>query len=215
MKDIIQSIRQKEDLEAIIASVLAEPDLLDDLVDTILHDTTSLKYGCEKVVRGVSETRPELVYPYFDHFVGLLDADNSFLRWGAIMIVADLSAADSRNKFEAIFERYFAFITGPDMVAAANVIGNSWKIALAKPRLVPGIVDKILAVQRAKYVHKGKQSSECRNVVIGAAIDSFARFYETIENKEPVMAFVKRQQKNPRPQVVRRAQKFLKRYTVK
>lgn len=214
MTDIIQRLKQKENLDRITASVLAEPRLLDDLVETMLRDKSSLKYRCEKVVRAISETNPELAYPHFDRLVGLLDAENSFLKWGTIMTVANLTAVDSERKFEKVFDTYYAFVTGTDMVAAAGVIGSSWKVARAKPRLIPRIVEKMLAVQKARYKHKGKPSPECRNVAIGAAIDSFARFYEVIENKEPVIAFVKKQRKNSRPQVVAKAGKFLKQFTI-
>jgi hypothetical protein len=214
MTDIIQRLKRKENLDEVIESVLAEPKLLDDLVETMLRDKSSLKYRCEKVVRAISETNPELAYPYFDRLVGLLDVDNNFLKWGAILTLANLAAVDTRRKFDAIFDTYYAFTTGADMVAAANVIGNSWKIALAKPRLVPRIVDHMLAVQKARYTHKGKPSPECRNVAIGAAIDSFARFYEAIEDKKQVIAFVKKQRKNSRPQVAAKAGKFLKRFAI-
>jgi hypothetical protein len=215
MKSVIQRIRQKDDSQKIIKSLLVTPTVLDELFDTILHDETSLKYGCEKIVRAISETKPELIYPYFDHFVALLDYNNNFLKWGTIITIANLCVADKENKFEAIFNKYYGFINGKDMVAAANVIGNSWKIALAKSQLIPFITEKILAVQKARYEHKGKLSSECRNVVIGVAIDSFAKFYDKIEEKETVINFVKKQQKNSRPQVVKKAQSFLKKLAVK
>jgi hypothetical protein len=214
VKNVIQRVKQKEDPQKIIKSILAEPALLDELVDTILHDQSSLKYRCEKIVRIISETRPELTYPYFDRFVGLLDCPNSFLRWGSIIIIANLSPADSQNKFDAIFDRYYALIKGKDMVAATNVLGNSWKIALAKPRLASLIAEKMLTVQKANYEHKGKYSPECRNVAIGNAIDSFAKFYDKIENKKPIVNFVKRQQKNSRLQVVKKARKFLKQFEI-
>lgn len=212
MTDIIQRLRQTKNLDRIIASVLAEPKLLDDLIETMLHDTSSLKYRCEKVVRAVSVSNPNLVYPSFDRLIDLLDSDNSFLKWGTIGTIANLTAVDSRGKFDALFDRYYAFVAGPDMVAAAGVIGNSWIIALAKPRLASRIVERMLAVQKARYLHKGKPSPECRNVVIGAAIDSFAEFYGSIEHKQPVIAFVRKQRKNSRPQVAAKAGKFLKRF---
>ncbi|NMC43428.1 MAG: hypothetical protein GYA46_05870 [candidate division Zixibacteria bacterium] len=214
MTDIIQCVRRTKDLDTITALVLAEPRLLDDLIETMLHDTSSLKYRCEKVVRAISESNPEQAYPHFDRLIGLLDADNNFLKWGTIGTIANLAAVDSRGKFDALFDRYYAFVAGPDMVAAAGVIGNSWKIALAKPRLASRIVERMLAIQKARYLHKGKLSPECRDVVIGAAIDSFAEFYGSIEHRQPVIAFVKKQRKNSRPQVAAKARKFLKRFAV-
>ena len=151
-----------------------------------------------------------MIYPYFDVFADLLDSDNSFLKWGAIMTVANLTAVDAENKFEAIFQKYYAPIPGPAMVTAANVIGSSAKIALAKPELTERIAREIPKVDKAKYQRKGFPSPECRNVAIGQAIDSFERFFEQIDDKAKIVAFVKRQLRNTRKQVVKKAERFLR-----
>jgi hypothetical protein len=165
------------------------------------------------VLRLVSERRPELIYPYFGVFVGLLDSDNSFLKWGAIMTVANLAAVDAEKKFEAIFQKYYAPIPGPAMITAANIIGGSDKIARAKPELTERITREILKVEKGKYKNKGALSPECRNVAIGHAIDTFDKLFEQIDDKAKVIAFVKRQLKNTRKPVVKKAERFLKRIT--
>ena len=215
MKSLIQRIKQKEDIEKISKLIVAKPELLSELVETMANDKTSLKFGCEKVIRTVSEKRPELVYLYFDSFVRLLDSENRFLKWGATLTIANLAAVDSQNKFEEIFDKYYALVAGKEMVAGANVVGSSWKIALAKFKLVPIITERIMGVQNARYEHKSRSSPECKNVVLGQAIDSLAKFYDMIENKEPVLAFVKKQLNNTRPQVVKKAEKFLKQIAAK
>lgn len=98
------------------------------------------------------------------------------------------------------------------MITAANIIGSSWKIVMAKPYLTEKIIREILNVQNAKYLHKGKLSSECKNIVSGQAIDSFAMFFNKIENKKPVIKFVKAQLNNSRPAVAKRAKMFLKKF---
>jgi hypothetical protein len=164
------------------------------------------------VLRLVSERRPELIYPYFDIFVGLLDCDNNFLKWGAIMTVANLTAVDTENKFETVFRKYYAPIKGPAMVTAANIIGSSARIAPAKPELTQRITREILKVEKANYVNKGAPSPECRNVAIGQAIDSFDQFFDQIDDKTKVIAFVKRQSKNTRKPVVKKAERFLRKH---
>jgi hypothetical protein len=126
------------------------------------------------------------------------------------MTVANLTAVDAENRFEAIFQKYYAPIPGPAMVTAANVIGSSAKIALAKPELTQRIAREILKVDKAKYQMKGVPSPECRNVAIGQAIDSFERFFEQIDDKAKIVAFVKRQLRNTRKQVVKKAERFLR-----
>jgi hypothetical protein len=205
-----QLSRKGVNIAAIVDQVIAKPDEIVELVEALKVEQRAVKFSCEKVLRQVSERRPELIYPYFDVFARLLDSDNSFLKWGAIMTVANLTAVDAENRFEAIFQKYYAPIPGPAMVTAANVIGSSAKIALAKPELTQRIAREILKVDKAKYQRKGVPSPECRNVAIGQAIDSFERFFEQIDDKAKIVAFVKRQLRNTRKQVVKKAERFLR-----
>jgi len=98
------------------------------------------------------------------------------------------------------------------VVTAANIVGNSWKIAQAKPKLIDRIVDKILKIEKVKYEYKGELSPECSNVICGHAIDSFDKFFEKVKNKKKIMAFVKRQLNSTRPSVKKRAEKFMKKW---
>ena len=142
----------------------------------------------------------------------MLDSENSFLKWGAIVTLSNLAAVDSADKFAQIFDKYYSLVCGPNMVSAANVVGNSWKIARAKPDLSDAIVDEVLKLQTAEFLHKGGLSPECRSVVAGHAIDSFARFFDLITDKKKVIAFVRRQLESPRSSVRKKAAKFLRRF---
>jgi hypothetical protein len=202
------------DIDALVDRVIENPDEIVGLVEALKVEKRAIKFSYEKVLRLVSERRPELVYPYFNFFVGLLDSDNSFLKWGAIMTVANLAAVDAENRFETIFTKYYAPIPGPVMITAANIIGSSAKIALAKPELTGRIVREILKVEKGKYESKGAPSPECRNVAIGHAIDSFEQFFEQIDDEAAVVAFVKRQLKNNRKAVVKKAERVLRKHQV-
>jgi hypothetical protein len=200
------------DIAGIVDRVIDKPDEITKLIEALKVETRAVKFSYEKVLRLVSERRPELIYPYFDFFVRLLDSDNSFLKWGAIMTVANLTAVDVDNKFEAIFRKYYAPIQSPAMVTAANIIGSSAGIARAKPELTGRITREILKVEKAKYINKGALSPECRNVAIGQAIDSFDTFFNQIDDKAKVIAFVKRQLKNTRKPVAKKAERFLRKH---
>ena len=212
-ESILQQLNKKgADVAAIVEKVIKRPEEIAALIEALKVEKRSVKFAYEKVLRLVSERRPELIYPYFDVFAGLLDSDNSFLKWGAIMTLANLTTVDSKNKFEAIFKKYYAPIQGPVMVTASNIIGSSAKIALAKPELIEPITREILKVQKAKYERKGKPSPECRNVAIGQAIDTFEQFFEQIDDKAAVTRFVKKQLKNTRKQVVKKAERFIRKH---
>jgi hypothetical protein len=211
--DIIERIAVKgADISALADQLIADDKQIPKLVEALPVEKSSKKYAYEKALRFVSERRPELVYSYFDIFCRMLDHENNFLKWGAIIIVANLTVVDVEKKFEAIFKKYYAPINGPTMVTAANIIGSSVLIARAKPALIDDIVFELLRVEKARFLLKGDPSPECRNVAIGHAIDSLDLLYNRIGNKAKIDGFVKRQLDNTRKQVVRKAEQFLRRH---
>ena len=211
--NILEQLGQKgADIPAIVDRVIKRPKEIAELIEALKVEKRAVKFSYEKMLRLVSERRPELVYPYFEVFVDLLDSDNSFLKWGVILTIGNLAAVDTDKKFEAIFKKYYSPVSGPTMVTAANIIGSSAKIALAKPELTGRITREILKVEKAKYQRHNEPSPECRNVAIGQAIDSFEKFFEQIDDKKAVIAFVKRQLKNTRKQVAKKAERFIRKH---
>ncbi len=83
------------DTKKVASWVIDNPDSVDALAEGLRKPRGSTKFRCEKVLRLISAERPDLVCPLFDAFAVLLDSDNSFLRWGAILTVANLCAADA------------------------------------------------------------------------------------------------------------------------
>ena len=211
--NILEQLGKKgADIPAFVERVIKKPKEIAELVEALKVEKRAVKYNYEKVLRLASERRPELIYPYFEVFVDLLDSDNNFLKWGAIITIGNLAAVDDRKKIEAIFKKFYSPISGPTMVTAANIIGSSVRIALSKPELTERITREILKVEKAKYQRHGEPSPECRNVAIGQAIDSFEEFFEQIDDKKAVIAFVKRQLKNTRKQVAKKAKRFIRKH---
>ncbi len=83
------------------------------------------------------------------------------------------------------------------------MIAGAAAIAQAKPHLADLIAREILKVKRAHYA-----TPECRHVAAGHAIHALDRFFESIRDKEPVLAFVETQLRNPRPATRKKAQQF-------
>lgn len=202
---LFKQIAQKEsDEEKIAARIIKRPELLSEIIEGLDSDKARIKYGCLKILRIISEKEPKVLYPRFDFFTGLLESDNTFFKWGAIYIISNLSSIDLQNKFEKIFDKYFAPVPGPYMISAANVIRGGAKIALAKPKLTERITREILKVEKGKY-----QTIECHNVVLGHAIKSFDQFFDQIKDKEQVMKLAKKQLNNTRNATRKAAEKFL------
>lgn len=189
------------------ASVGCNPARIQSVLEGLDAEDARTRYGCAKVLRIIGERQPAVLYPHFDFFVGLLGGDNKILQWNSAWILADLAPVDSQRKFDQIFDRYFAPISGPVMITAANLIGAAARIAEARPELAGRIAAELRRVEKAEY-----QTPECRNIAIGHAIQSFDRFFHLIKEKEPVIRLIKRQLENSRPATRKKAERFLRKH---
>lgn len=209
---LTEKLQNKPELEAFIREVLEQPELIPELFAFIKADRGSTKFFCGKIIRIVSERRPDLLYPYFDEVAALADSPNSFIKWGAIATLANLAAVDAENKFASIYGKYFGLIESEAMVTAANVVGNAWKIILNKPEHEQDITKRLLRIPKNPYLYKGEPSPECRNILCGHALDCFSKYFELAHDKNGILAFAFEQTHNPRKQVAKKAAAFLKKH---
>jgi hypothetical protein len=186
-----------------------------NLLPTVLNGVSSskaaIRYGCAKVLMDLSEEHPEKLYPYMDSFVNLLDSKYRILTWNAMAIIANLAKVDEDNKFDAIFGKYYSFLNDAYMVTVANVVGNSAKIALAKPHLAQKIAKELLKVENISTTPH--LTDECKRVIAEQAIKSFALFFSEIEQKETVISFVARHRNSPRKTLRKTAEEFLTKFS--
>ena len=180
----------------------------------VLKGTSSTKAGiryvCGKVLMDYSEEHPEKLYPHFEAFVKLLDSKYRILTWNAMAVIANLAKVDEGQAFDAIFDKYYSFLNDEYMVTVANVVGNSAKIALAKPYLVQRITAELLKVEGISVTPH--LTEECKRVIAEQAIKALDVFFDKIEAKARVISFVKRQLKSPRASLRREAECFLKKW---
>ncbi|CAB5099307.1 hypothetical protein D3OALGB2SA_1722 [Olavius algarvensis associated proteobacterium Delta 3] len=200
--------------DQVVEIVLEQPDLIPELLAGLTEEKLSLKFGCEKILRLISEQNPELLYPYFDEIAALLDSDNKIMRWGAIITISNLTVTDDQKKFEKIFKKYYSAISGPDMIMAANIFKNAEKISNAKPQLTEKIAKEILRVESASFEKRGRPDPECNHVAYGHAIDALSALYGTIKGKKAVVRFVKKQGDSPRNSTARKAEEFEKKFGI-
>ena len=186
------------------------------LVPVLVEGTGSAKaavrYGCAKVLMDLSAEYPERLYPYMDLFIGLLDSKYRVLMWNALAIIANLAKVDEEKKFDAVFDKYYSFLDNEYMVTVANTVGNSGKIALAKPYLIPRITRELLAVEDVSVT--SHLTEECKRVIAEKAIMTFDLFFDKLEEKEKkkVFGFVERQLGSSRRTLSSKAAGFLEKW---
>lgn len=199
--------KPKANLEAIAERMGQRPESLPEIFDGLQAEPARMKYGCLKILRVLSEKNPGVIYPYFDRIAHLLDSENTILKWGAIIIIGNLSTVDSRNKIDGLLDEYLRPISGPVLITAANTIGGAAKIVRAKPHLAERIIRALLQVETAKF-----QTTECRNVALGHVLKAMELFYPQAGDSQVLIDFARRQIRNRRNAVKQRAGAFLKKH---
>ena len=208
MEDIADELNQKEDHSKGMAEKAAkDPQLISILLNMVHSDITRVKFRSIKVLNIVSGRNPEILYPHIDFFIELLDNVNKVILWNVMDILANLSAVDSQNKMEDIFEKFYGFLSDESMITAGHVVDNSWKIAKFKPKYQKKITDNLLELESIP------RDQECRSILLGKAILSFDKYFDEIQDKEEVISLVERQLNNPRNATKVKAERFLKKHS--
>ena len=213
--DLLRKLAEKAiTKEQLLKIVESDFTLLPQVIGGVSSSKAAIRYGCAKVLMDLSEKHPEKLYPHMDFFVSLLDSKRRILVWNAMATLANLCAVDVDKKFDAIFDKYYGFLEDEYMVTVANVVGNSAKIALAKPYLVPRITAELLRVD--KISTSAHLTDECRRVITEQAIKTFNQFFDKMgaEEKAKVRSFVKKHAKSPRASLSKEAELFLKRWSL-
>ena len=202
---LVQILKAALNPRQLARGAITNPRLVPDIFKGLGADKGRIKLGCSKALCLLSELRPDLLYPYFDFFVGLLDHGNKIIQWNAAFVLSHLVRVDNDDKFLAVFEKYFSPIPGSVMITAANVIQGGARIAQAKPHLADRIAGEMVKVAKARY-----RTPECRNVAIGHAILALAGIAPLLRNPAPAVQFIRKQARNPRAATRKKAEQFLK-----
>jgi hypothetical protein len=96
------------------------------------------------------------------------------------------------------------------MVTVANVVGNSGRLALAKPHLIDRITDKLLEVENLRTTPH--MTKECTRVIAEKVIDSFDMFFDRIKQKRKVVSFVEKYADSSRKTLREAANDFLEKW---
>ncbi|MEW6251099.1 MAG: hypothetical protein AB1716_10665, partial [Planctomycetota bacterium] len=156
-----------------------------------------------KALCATAQKDPARVCPHFDQIAALLATDNKIVLWNTLQLLGLLAPVDADRKLDAHLDAYLTFITGGELISAANAIQGAGRIAQARPDLLDRIIPAVLAVERATY-----KTPECRNVAIGRALEVLEAVGPSACRRPDVAVFIRRQQTNTRAAVARRAQRL-------
>lgn len=205
-------LKTKPDPRQVAGQAGDDPALLQALLGMVRTARSPVRYNCTKAIRLLSEQRPEAVYPHFDDVAQWLRDANSFVKWDGILTLANLAAVDKENRFAAIYGDYFGLLRDPQMVTAANVAANAWKVAEARPDWEADITRRLLEVPGFVYLHHGEPSPECNRVLCGHILDCFDHYFASSQCQQAMLCFARAQLGSPRKSVSKSAARFVRRH---
>lgn len=202
-------MKKKDNLIVLTNEITRNPQLIGNILAIIRTEKGSIKYTGTKLIRLVSQTNPIIIYPYFDDIFALIYNINSFIKWDAITIISNLITVDNQSKFDLLFNQYFNLLHDKQMITAANVVVNAWKIVRANPKYEFEITSRLLMIPNNQYYSDGVISPECNKILCGHVIDCFSKYFELSALQNKIIDFANMQRESPRKSVAKKASTFL------
>jgi len=176
---------------------------ISELLGALKSKDDAERYGSFEVLLDLSEKNPASLYPHWDFLAEMLDSKNAYRKLIAVRLLSRLTRADSENRFEKIFDKYYNLLND-SVIVAGHITADSGRIARAKPELQARITDRLLNIDKTAQKHK--------DLIKAGAIDSFGEYFEDSQDKESIMEFVRQQLDGESPKTREKAKEFLKKW---
>ena len=190
-------------IETFAAKAMEDDDLCAALLEALRSKKDTIRFNGFSILYHISKETPMVLYPRWEFFAELLKSSNSYHQLIAVRILANLTTVDTENKFAGLFDTYFNLLN-KSVIVAGHVAGNAGKIARAQPQLQQKIIHQLLHIDATQQKHK--------DLVKAYAIEAFDEFFDQIENKQEILAFVKQQVHCTSPKTKTIAASFLKKW---
>jgi dimeric dUTPase (all-alpha-NTP-PPase superfamily) len=151
------------DTKKLALESLNNTELFNELIKGIRSKDKTVRNNSFNALMVVAEKNGDLLYPKWDYIHEMLISNNSNEQYVAIYLLANLTASDTENKFETIFDDYFNILGGEKTLPASHVILNSGKLIENKPELRSEIISKLLSTDET---FKGRQNDLLKVYVI-------------------------------------------------
>jgi hypothetical protein len=192
-------------IEAVANKALKDDKLLAELLDNLWSKNETIRYNSHKVLCLISQEHPRILYPQWDYFTQFLKSDNTYHKLSAIHILANLIKADTRGKFEKMFDRFYGLLDDKSFITAAYLAGASGKIARAKPKLQAKITNRLLSIDKTHH------QQERKDLVKASIIEAFEEYFDQTRYKKRILEFVEKQLNCESPKTRKIAKEFMKR----
>jgi hypothetical protein len=195
-------------LPALAHRALADPNVLQQLLDSLSPKNTDLKARerAFKALLPLAQAEPNALLPHWTALAALLKSDKAFSKYPAIHVIAALVPADRQRRFDRSFNTYFGLLDDEAVSVAAHVARLAGAIAQARPDLEPRITRRLLALDQSHF------GPDRRDLVKSYALEAFTANFARSKQQAAMVAFARSMLKSKSPRAVKAAKAFLKAY---
>jgi len=196
----------KAEITALAKGAMADDAALAGLVAGLSSKDLGTKQRSFLSLNMLTEMRPERLYAhYWEDIAAMLDSPGVDAKYIAIYLLAGMATADTEDRFEDIFNKYFSLLDDNTLIAPMHVALNAAAVFKAKPDLRQDIVKLLVSIDRTHH-------TSARKALIAAnALESIDKIYDEIEDKAAVLDFARHYLDGPSPKARKVAKEFLKR----
>ncbi len=199
--------RKNIDPAALVEPAVEDPAFLERLLDGVGPATQkgAVRSNCSQAVILLSQKHPAALAPYWESFTGLLYCDNSYSKYVALHVIAELVASDPQGRFDAGLDQLFRRLGDKSVVVAGNVAMVAARIAQGRPDLAPLVIHQLLAFDEIQ------PDPEHRDLVASYIIETLQSLYPGASeaDKDRITAFVWKRQDCGSPRTRKLAKGFL------
>jgi hypothetical protein len=194
------------EISALAQEALTDDSKLKTLVAGLSSKDLGVKQRSFQSLHLLTRTNSGRLYPrYWDEIAAMLDDPGVDAKYIAIYLLAGLAAADTEDRFDDIFNKYFSLLDDNTLIAPMHVALNAAAVFKAKPDLREDIVKLLVSIDRTHHTPSRKA------LIAAYAIESLDKVFDEIEDKPAVIGFARFYLTAPSPKARKTARDFLKR----
>lgn len=202
--DSILHTRGTKDLNQVQQAVLADPQVMQQVLEGLTSQDDFYRYNCFQVMLALTDEQSAKLFSEWNRFANLLESDNVYHCNIGLCLLANLTAADTNGQFAALLERYFSFLDGDSLIPARYAAQSAGKIARNEPRLQTRITAKLLGVENCHQKQKDLLKAD--------VIQAFDEYFAQSDDQDKMLVFVAAQTGSPSPKTQKTAKAFLKKW---
>jgi hypothetical protein len=192
----------KKNIKTLAQKAIKDEKYLTELVNN-LNEKCAKRCPSLDILMHLTEKNPEKLYPKWDILLDIFKKGNTLAKYAVIYLIASLTKADKKKKFEKLFDDYFKLLNDKSIVVAAHAALNSGKIAKNKPKLEQKITKKLLATEKSRHKHK--------KILQACAMEAMSEYFKKARDKKKIIEFAKKQLEVGNPKAKKAAKEILKR----